>query len=104
VAGQRPAKAWPTGTSSSDAVCAAPVYRSWPEKPYDVLGYIEFNKPGIDWNQGDVKQAASEAKELGGEVILLLPKGNVTSPTLATIRKDLGLSGTETSAVVLKWK
>ena len=97
-------KNWPTGASFSDMVFAVPVYRGWPEKLYDVMGYIEFNKPGIDWNEGDIKDATKKAREVGGDAILMVPKNDVTSPTLAMIRKDLGLTGKETAAVVLKWK
>ncbi len=97
-------KAWPTGSSISDAVFAVPVFRGWPERQYDVLGYVQFNKPNVDWNQGDMKQAAAMAKENGGDAIIMIPKGGAQTPTVASLCKDVGISGDRTAAVVLKWK
>lgn len=97
-------KAWPTGSSFSDQVYEVPVFRGWPERSYEVMGSIAFENANIDWNQGDVKQAARKAKAVGGDALLMLPKGDVTSPTLAALRTDLGISSSRTTAVVLKWK
>jgi hypothetical protein len=97
-------KAWPTGSSFSEKVFAVPVFTGWPEKPYNVLGFVQFANPNIDWNQGDIKQAASKAKEVGGDAMLMIPKGAVSSPSLEAMCKDLGLTGSHTTAVVLKWK
>jgi hypothetical protein len=96
--------AWPAGSSFSDKVYAVPVFRGWPERPYEVLGVVQFNNPNIDWNEGDVKQAAGQAKAAGGEAIILMPKGTESSPTSAALRTRLGITGGQTVAVVLKWK
>ncbi len=97
-------KAWPTGTAFSDKVYAVPVFRGWPEKPYDILGRIEFSSPGVDWNEGDVKQAAAKAKELGGDAIMMVPKGDPNNQGMANLSKDIGLSGGGAAALVLKWR
>jgi len=97
-------KAWPTGSSFSENVFDVPVFSGWPEKAYDVVGYVQFSNPNIDWNQGDIKQAARKAKEAGGDALLMIPKGAAASPTLETVRKDLGLTDSHTTALVLKWK
>jgi hypothetical protein len=97
-------QAWPTGSSFTDKVYDLPVFRGWPEKAYDVLGYIEFTNPNIDWNEGDIKQAARKAKKLGGDALLIIGKGDVVSPSLGKVRTELGISTGRTVAVVLKWK
>jgi len=99
-----PHKAWPTGSAFSDVVFDVPVYRGWPEKAYDVLGHIQFSNPNMDWNQGDIKLVAHKAKEVGGDAIMMIPKGEVTSPSLASIRNDLGIGSNQTIALVFKWK
>ena len=99
-----PVTTWPTGSAFTDKVFEVPVYRGWPEKPYDVLGYVEFTNPNIDWNQGDMKQAARTAKETGGDAIILMPKADIHSPTSTTTRTQLGITGNQTVAVVVKWK
>ncbi len=97
-------KAWPTGSAFSDQVVELPVYRGWPEKPYEVLGYIEFDKADIEWNDGDIKQAATMAKELGGEAVLVIRKGEAPSQNLTSLRNDIGMDGSRTAVVVLRWK
>jgi hypothetical protein len=97
-------KTWPTGSSFTDKVYDLPVFRGWPEKPYDVLGYVEFSNPNIDWNEGDIKQAARKAKTMGGDALLILNNRDGSLPTVDKVRKDLGISGSQTVAAVLKWK
>ena len=100
--GQR--TAWPTGSSFAEATYAVPVFRGWPERPYDVIGYFEFNNAGTDWNDGDFKQAARLAKQKGGDAILIVPSGGGMEEKLTAMRNDLGVTGGETVAAVLKWK
>ena len=99
-----PETTWPTGSAFTDKIFDVPVYRGWPEKAYDILGYVEFANSNIDWNQGDMKQAARKAREAGGDAVILMPKGDVHSPTSATTRTQLGITGSHTVAVVVKWK
>lgn len=64
----------------------------------------KFSNSNIDWNQGDLKQAAGEAKRAGGDAIILMPKGADPSPTAVATRQQLGLDASQTVAVVVKWK
>jgi hypothetical protein len=98
------AKAWPTGNSFTDKFYDLPVFRGWPEKSYDVLGYVEFSNPNIEWNDGDIKQAARKAKTMGGDALLVMANGDAFSPTLSKVRSELGITGSQTVAAVLKWK
>lgn len=95
---------WPTGSSFPEAEYAVPVFRGWPERPYNVIGYLEFGSPSTEWNEGDYKQAASLAKQKGGDAILIVPAGGGMAQTLTDVRNDLGVTGNETVAAVLKWK
>jgi hypothetical protein len=97
-------KAWPTGSSFSDQVFAVPVFRGWPEKTYDILGYVEFSNPNVDWNRGDMEQAAKKAKQMGGDAMIMLPKNEASSQKLSEIRQELGIDTSRTRALVLKWK
>jgi hypothetical protein len=97
-------KAWPTGSAFSEVVFDVPVYRGWPERAYDVLGHIQFSNPDMNWNQGDMKLAAGKAKQMGGDAILMIPKGDTASTTLGAVRNDLGIGSGQTIALVLKWK
>ena len=95
---------WPTGNSLTDGVYDVPVYRGWPERPYEILGFIQFADANIDWNRGDAKQAAAEAKKAGCDAMIVLTKGADPSPTLANTRQKLGLDASRTTGVVIKWK
>ena len=97
-------QSWPTGTSFTDQVYDVPVFRGWPPKSFNVLGHIEFNKPGVDWNQGDIKQAAKMAKAAGGEALLMLANRDTVSPGVDQLRQSLSLTSDRTVAVVLQWK
>lgn len=97
-------RAWPTGSAFSDVVFDVPVYRGWPERAYDVLGHIQFSNPNMDWNRGDMKLAARKAKHMGGDAIVMIPRGDTASTTLGAVRNDLGIGSGQTIALVLKWK
>lgn len=97
-------RAWPTGSALTTGVYDVPVYRGWPEKPYDVIALIQFDQANVDWNQGDAKQAAKMAAGAGGDAIILLPGGADPSPTSAAMRKDLAVGDNRSVAVVVKWK
>jgi hypothetical protein len=96
--------AWPTGNSFRDGGFALPTYRGWPEKSYDVVGLIQFDKPNIDWNQGDMNQATKLAKQAGADAIILLPRGLDPSPTTIASRQKLGITADQTVALAIKWK
>ncbi len=95
---------WPTGSSFSDQMFAVPVFHALPEKPYDVIGYVEFDQPNVDWNEGDIKIAASMAKQSGGDALLMLTRADSTSQTVTSLRTSIGIDASRTRAIVLKWK
>lgn len=97
-------RSWPSGNAFTEGAYAVPAYRGWPEKPYDVVGLVQFDQPGIDWNKGDMKQAAELARRAGGDAIIVLPRGYDPSQTTSALRQQLGISGSETVALVVKWK
>lgn len=95
---------WPTGNSFTDGGFALPTYRGWPEKSYEVVGLIQFNKSNIDWNRGDINQATGLAKKAGADAVILLPKGIDPSPTTVATRQKLGITADQTVALAIKWK
>ena len=97
-------QAWPTGSAFADQVFDVPIYRGWPEKPYEIVGLVQFTNADIDWNQGDIKQASEQAQKAGGNAIILMPKGDDPSPKAVATRAQLGVSGDRTVAVVVRWK
>ena len=60
-------RVWPTtkGAVTDDAYIV-PVYRDWPERPYRVLGSVQFGKKN-DWRDEDTARAALVSKNKGGD-------------------------------------
>lgn len=54
---------------------AVPVYYSVPSRPYNVLGYIDATTAPVR-RRGVVKFAASKAKEVGGDAIIVISEGS----------------------------
>jgi hypothetical protein len=97
-------QAWPTGGGFADKVFDVPVFRSWPERPYTVLGHVSFSNPRINPNEGDVKQMAKQAKAMGGDALLMLAKNDMSSAGVAKLRQELGIASDYSAGVVIKWK
>jgi hypothetical protein len=63
---------WPIAAGSmADTDYAVPVYRTWPDRPYEVFGSLKYENPNTRWDAGDIKQVAKEAKKRGGEAMIL---------------------------------
>ncbi len=97
-------RAWPTGQSFSDQMFEVPVFHALPEKQYDVIGYVEFDRANVDWNEGDTKIAATMARHSGGNALLMLTRGDSTSQAVTSLRNSIGIDASRTRAIVLKWK
>jgi hypothetical protein len=50
---------------------AVPVYRGWPERPYQVTGSIRFEDPHKYWDDGIIGMAAGLARSRGGDAIVM---------------------------------
>lgn len=67
---------WPTAPGGFiDTKNALPTYYSPPPRPYIVLGYLDARTAPIR-RRGVVRYAASRAKELGGDAIIVLQEGS----------------------------
>jgi hypothetical protein len=76
---------WPTQPGSFVATqYAIPVYiHSYPDKPYNVIGYLDATTAPIR-QRGVVGFAARRAKELGADAIIVLAEGSEYAGTLTT--------------------
>ena len=65
-------RVWPTTKGAvADAAYVVPVYRDWPERPYRVLGSIQFGKSKNDWRDEDTARAALVSKCKGGDALVV---------------------------------
>lgn len=66
---------WPTAPGGFiESKYAVPTYYGPPSRPYEVLGYLDVTTAPIR-RRGVVRYAASRAKELGGDAIVVLHEG-----------------------------
>jgi hypothetical protein len=94
------------GTMAEGSGLAVPVYRGWPERYYRVIGSLRFVDPSKNWgyNEGILKEAASEAKHKGGDAIIIRQGAEYGVSKIAGAKNDRSvLSSSQTTALVIKW-
>jgi len=90
----------------ADNSYAVPVYRTWPDRPYRVIGSIAFANIQNDWKDGDTAHAARIAKRHGGQAIVMRYGGEFGVGAVAGAAADaqtVSMSGGVT-ALVIKWR
>ena len=82
---------------------AIPVYRDWPERPYDVIGSVRFEDPRKYWDDGIIRMAAHTAKKNRAEAIIVRFGSVVPGSWLdAWISRPTGY-GQEITALGIRW-
>lgn len=82
---------------------ALPVYRTWPDKEYEVKGSLRHDDPNKVWNDGEIQGAAREAKKHGGGAIILRYGAEDAVLGLANVQ-PLGVTfRSMTSALVIRF-
>jgi hypothetical protein len=96
--------AWPTSPGSmAETAYAIPVYRDWPERPYEVIGSVRFEDPRRYWDDGVIRDAAATGKKQGGDALIFRPGSATRGSWLDQwISRPAGY-GHEITALVLKW-
>ncbi|MHB8523204.1 MAG: hypothetical protein ACYDH9_20965 [Limisphaerales bacterium] len=97
---------WPTGGGSmAETSYAIPVYRGWPEKPYQVLGSLSFPDPNARWDDGIINAAAKEAKKRKADAIIIRQGAELGVSKIADARTDplVVSSSDQTTALVVRW-
>ncbi len=82
-----------------------PVYRSWPDRPYETIGSLRFEDPNKYWDDGVIAAAVSGAKSKGGDAIIIRYGSEFGVSGLAGFGDDPALlRQNQTTALVIKWK
>lgn len=91
--------------SMAETSFSIPVYRSWPDKPFDIIGSLRFENPNADWNDGIIKEAVTAAKERGGDAIIIRVGSEFgVGGTVGVADDPTTWSQNQTTALVIKWK
>lgn len=98
-----------SNTVSEEAVAETsfrlPVYRSWPDKPYDILGTLRFENPNQNWDDGIINDAVAAAKKRKADAIIIRVGGEFGVGGNIGFAEDRTVwQSTQTTAVAIKWK
>ena len=87
----------------AETAYAIPVYRDWPDRPYDVIGSVRFEDPRKYWDDGIIRMAAKTGKENRGAALIIRFGSVVPGSWLdAWTSRPTGY-GQEITALVIKW-
>lgn len=97
---------WPVSQDSmAETSFSRPVYRSWPDKPYEIIGSLRFENPRKDWDDGVINSAVSAAKRRGGDAIIIRHGSEFGVGGTVGFAEDATVwSQNQTTALVIKWK
>jgi hypothetical protein len=87
----------------AETAYAIPVYRDWPERPYDVIGSVRFQDPRVYWDDGIIRMAADEGKKNGGDALVLRFGSVAPGSWLDQWTARPAGYGQEITALVIKW-
>ena len=99
-------KSWPVAPDAmAEKQFAVPVYRGWPERPYQVIGSIRFEDPHKYWDDGIIGMAASMAKKKAGDAIVMRYGSEYgVGMTTGAVGDPKVVSMSQITALVIKWK
>lgn len=99
-------RVWPATTGAmADNNYAITVYRGIPERPYIVVGSIQFADPDSRWDDGDTARAARLAKRKGGDAIIMRYGPEYGIRTIVGAAADANiLSMPQVAALVIRWR
>lgn len=99
-------KVWPiVQESMAETSFALPVYRSWPDKPYEIVGSVRFENPNQNWDDGIISKAVSEARSKGGNAIIMRYGSEFgVGGNIGAAEDPSVWSQNQITALVIKWK
>lgn len=99
-------QAWPVVPGAmSDVSADLPVYRSWPDRPYKVLGSIEFAAENNSSGAAQIAETVRAAKVKGGNAIILRRPGEFelgNDPKISVM--PAVFSPDKITGLIIKWK
>ena len=96
---------WPISPGTmAETRFAVPVYRGWPERPYQLLGSLSHEDPNARWNDGVFAAAAAQAKSLHGDAVIIREGAEFGVSQIAGAAPDADiLYSHQTTALVIRW-
>lgn len=97
---------WPRSQDSmAETSFSLPVYRTWPDRPYEIIGSLRFEDPNKYWDDGVISAAVSAAKSKHGNAIIIRSGSEFGVSGYAGVAEDAMVwHQNQTTAFVIKWK
>ncbi len=99
-------KSWPVVQESiAETSFSLPVYRSWPDKPYEIIGSVRFEDPNQDWDDGVIGDAVAAAKKRHGNAIIIRHGSEFgVGGRVGTAEDSSVWSNNQVTALVIRWR
>lgn len=99
-------RVWPVSQESmAETSFRLPVYRTWPDKPYEIIGSVRFEDPRREWDDGVINAVVSKAKSKHGDAIIIRYGSEFGVGGYVGMGEDTSVwSGNQITALVIKWK
>lgn len=95
---------WPTTSESmAETGHAVPVYRTWPTKPYEVLGSLRNEDPNREWRNGEINDAAHEGKKRKANAIIIRYGSEDGVAALSGLPGQASLFRAQTTALLIRF-
>ena len=95
---------WPTTAESmAETGHKVPVFRTWPTKPYEVLGSLRHDNPNQEWRNGEINDAANEAKKKKGNAIIIRFGSEDAVMALSGVSGQANLFRAQMTALVIRF-
>ena len=99
-------RVWPVSQESmAETSFTLPVYRSWPDKPYEIVGSLRVENPNQYWDDGIISSAVSAAKRKRGDAIIIRYGSEFGVGGYIGFAEDTSVwSQNQITALVIRWK
>jgi hypothetical protein len=97
---------WPVVQEAlAETSFSLPVYRSWPDKPYEIIGSVRFENPNQYWDDGVISDAVGAAKSKGGNAIIIRYGSEFgVGGNIGAAEDPSVWSQNQITALVIRWK
>src|SRR2546428_5948513 len=99
-------RVWPRSQDSmAETSFSLPVYRTWPDKPFEIVGSLRVEDPNQNWDDGIISAAVSAARSKHGDAIIIRQGSELGVSGYAGFAEDpMVWKQNQTTALVIKWK
>lgn len=90
--------------SMSETTFKIPVYRTWPDRPFKIIGSLRFEDANAWWNDDIIGQAAAAGKAKGADALIIRRGAELgVGKIIGVPSQSVAYFDRQTTALVVKW-